>query len=77
MNNFQEIFDKQRTHFNSDVTKTYQWRIDQLDRMEKMLKENQEEFNKTMGRDFKTAYAEQVFESTAPLSVRSSRCQNH
>ena len=69
MINFQEIFEKQKAHFNSDKTKTYQWRIDQLDRMEQMLKENQEEFNTAMGRDFKTAYAEQVFESTAPLAT--------
>ena len=37
---FQDLFDKQKAYFNSDVTKTYEWRIDQLDRLIRMLKEN-------------------------------------
>src|SRR6266853_5058382 len=30
MNQFQEIFDKQKAYFDSDTTKSYEWRIDQL-----------------------------------------------
>ena len=27
MNQFQEIFDKQKAYFDSDATKSYEWRI--------------------------------------------------
>jgi hypothetical protein len=33
VNNFQPIFDKQKDYFNTDATKSYEWRIEQLDRM--------------------------------------------
>jgi hypothetical protein len=35
------VFDKQRACFATDATKTYEWRIDQLDRLSRMLKENE------------------------------------
>jgi aldehyde dehydrogenase (NAD+) len=69
MNPFQEVFDKQKAYFETDVTKTYEWRIDQLNRMEKMLRENEQEFHKAIGNDFKTSFAEQVFETQAPLGT--------
>jgi aldehyde dehydrogenase (NAD+) len=69
MNTFQEIFDKQKANFDSDATKTYEWRVDQLDRMAKMLMENEADFQSAMGRDFKTAFAEQFFETRAPLAT--------
>jgi len=37
---FQSMFDVQREHFLSDVTRSHEWRIDQLDRMERMLLDN-------------------------------------
>ena len=42
MQNFRELLDRQTTYFDTDVTKSYEWRIDQLARMERMLKENTE-----------------------------------
>jgi len=69
MNQFQELFDQQKAYFDTDITKTYEWRIAQLDRMEKMLKENEQVFYDAIGKDFKTAYAEQVFEVQAPLGT--------
>jgi len=30
MNQFQEIFDKQKAYFDSDATKSYEWRMYQL-----------------------------------------------
>jgi aldehyde dehydrogenase (NAD+) len=33
VNIFQPIFDKQKDYFNTDATKSYEWRIEQLDRM--------------------------------------------
>jgi hypothetical protein len=41
----QELFDKQRAYFATDATKTYEWRIDQLDRLIRMLKENYKKFS--------------------------------
>lgn len=40
----QDLFEKQKAYFASDVTKTYEWRVDQLDRLIRMLKENDEQF---------------------------------
>ena len=76
MNQFQEIFDKQLANFNSDKTKSYEWRIEQLDRMEKMLKENEHALQEAMGKDFKKSLAEQVFETTGPLgSIAFTKAQ--
>ncbi|WP_181179969.1 hypothetical protein [Mesorhizobium sp. B2-1-3A] len=35
-NPFQSLLDIQREHFLSDATRSYEWRLDQLDRMERM-----------------------------------------
>ena len=69
MNAFQEIFNKQKAHFNTDITKTYAWRIDQLNRLEKMLRDNEKAFHEAISQDFKTSFAEQVFETQAPLGT--------
>jgi len=29
----EELFGKQKAYFDTDVTKTYEWRVDQLDRL--------------------------------------------
>ena len=42
MNNFQELFDKQTAYFRTGITKTYEWRLEQLDRLERMLQENKD-----------------------------------
>jgi aldehyde dehydrogenase (NAD+) len=33
MQNFRALLDRQKNYFNTDATKTYEWRIEQLDRM--------------------------------------------
>ena len=38
MNQFQKIFDAQKALFASGVTRTYEWRVDQLDRMARMVR---------------------------------------
>jgi len=68
-NAFQNVFDKQKEYFVSDATKTYEWRVDQLDRVERMLKENEKRFQEASRRDFKTALQEYVFEAAAPLGT--------
>jgi len=69
VNKFQPVFDKQKDYFNTDATKSYEWRIEQLDRMAKMLNENKEAFHEAVSKDFKTALEEKVFEVAAPLAT--------
>ena len=64
----QDLFDKQKAYFATDVTKTYDWRIDQLDRLTRMLKENNERFSEASKRDFKTAVQENIFEVSASIA---------
>jgi aldehyde dehydrogenase (NAD+) len=72
----QDLFDKQKTYFATDITKTYEWRIDQLDRLSRMLKENNERFSETSRRDFKTALEENISEVSATIaSIAFTKCQ--
>jgi aldehyde dehydrogenase (NAD+) len=65
MNSFQQLFDEQKALFASNVTRSRAWRVDQLDRMGRMIKENEAILQNAIGRDFKTASQEYVFETTA------------
>lgn len=68
-NRFQAIFDAQKARFDSDATKPLDWRMDQLDRMERMLHERQDEFCAALHQDFGKPPFEQLFEITVPLGV--------
>jgi aldehyde dehydrogenase (NAD+) len=37
MNSFQELFDRQKRLFATGTTRSYEWRIEQLDRMARMV----------------------------------------
>src|SRR5215467_12028939 len=65
----QDVFDKQRAYFSTDVTKSYEWRVDQLDRLIRMLKDNYERFVDASRTDFKTARQEYVLEVSAPIAT--------
>ena len=65
----QELFDKQKASFAADATKTYEWRVDQLDRLSRMLKENFKRFADASCKDFKTASQENVFEVSASIAT--------
>src|ERR1700681_3202748 len=65
MNKFQNIFDAQKALFASGITRTFEWRVEQLDRMARMIGENEERFQKAMAKDFKTASQEYIFETQA------------
>lgn len=65
----EELFGKQKTYFSTDVTKSYEWRVDQLDRLVHMLKENYKRFADASCKDFKTASQENVFEVSAPIAT--------
>src|SRR5688572_25926446 len=69
MNMFQEIFDRQKDYFDTGVTRSYEWRLEQLNRLERMVVENEDEFHNAIRKDFKTSFAEQVFETQAPLGT--------
>src|SRR5229473_5071602 len=65
----QDLFNKQKAYFASDATKTYEWRVDQLNRLIRMLKENYERFTDASRGDFKTASQENVFEVSATIAT--------
>ena len=67
MNQFQDLFDRQKRHFATGVTRSYAWRIEQLDRVARLVGENEAALQRAIGRDFKTASQEQVFETLACL----------
>jgi aldehyde dehydrogenase (NAD+) len=69
MQNFREILERQKAYFKTDATKSYEWRMDQLNRLERLLKENTEAFYEALQKDFKTASSEYVFEVQAPLGT--------
>jgi aldehyde dehydrogenase (NAD+) len=65
MNPFQKIFDAQKALFATGITRTYEWRFEQLDRMARMIRENEKRFQEAMAKDFKTASQEYIFETQA------------
>ncbi|MFZ0581530.1 MAG: aldehyde dehydrogenase family protein [Candidatus Acidiferrales bacterium] len=65
----EDLFNKQKAYFASDATKTYEWRIDQLDRLIRMLKDNEQRFRDASRDDFKTAIQENVFEVSATIAT--------
>ena len=72
----QELFQKQKAYFASDVTKSYEWRVEQLDRLIRMLKENEEQFSEAARTDFKAALQENIFEVAASIgSIESTKSQ--
>ena len=65
MISLQGVFDRQKRYFATGATRSYAWRIEQLDRMGRMLVENEERLQKVIAADFKTAREEYVFETLA------------
>jgi aldehyde dehydrogenase (NAD+) len=55
MNSFQDLLDRQKRHFATRVTRSYAWRIEQLDRMAQLVAENETELQRAIAQDFKTA----------------------
>jgi aldehyde dehydrogenase (NAD+) len=67
LNPFQNIYDAQKAYFGKGVTRGYEWRVEQLDRMARLLSENEAALQKAVAADFKTASQEFVFETAATL----------
>jgi len=67
LNPFQSVFDRQKQLFATGVTRSYAWRVEQLDRMGRLLQENEPALQKAVAEDFKTASQEYIFETQACL----------
>src|SRR5215469_1186316 len=67
MNKFQSLFDAQQSHFASNTTRSYEWRVEQLERMGRMISENEGALQQAVSDDFKTASQEHIFETAACL----------
>src|SRR5262245_65427060 len=59
----------QKEYFNTNITKSLEWRVEQMDRLSKMLSENMNAFSEAVGSDFKTALLEKVFEVAALIGL--------
>ena len=68
-NRFQSVFDCQSECFQSNRTKPREWRIDQLERMARMLDENREVLCEALFNDFRKPAFEQSVEINVPLGV--------
>src|SRR5215472_7092784 len=68
-NSYDDIFKRQKAYFASNATRSYEWRVDQLDRLARLLSEHTNEFYDALSRDFKTALSEKVFEVAATLGT--------
>jgi hypothetical protein len=53
MNPFQTLFDAQKSYFASGVTRSYGWRVEQLDRMASLLVENEAALQEAVAADFR------------------------
>src|SRR5580704_15888290 len=68
-NIYEDLFKRQKAYFASNITKSLEWRLDQLDRLSRMLSEHTNQFYDALSRDFKTALSEKVFEVAATLGT--------
>jgi aldehyde dehydrogenase (NAD+) len=68
MNSFQNLLERQKRHFATGATRSYEWRIEQLDRMERLVAENEAALQRAVAQDFKTASQEYIFETLACLA---------
>lgn len=65
-NPYQELIDQQKRSFLSNVTKSATWRLDQLDRMERMLLENEARWTQALYEDFRKPDFERKMEIVVP-----------
>lgn len=66
---FLDFFGKQKVSLRTGVTKSYQWRIKQLDRLERMLKENKYAFCNAVSNDFELSAIEPACDISAPIAI--------
>src|SRR5215467_2581770 len=66
---YEDIFNRQKAYFASNMTRSLEWRIDQLNRLAQLLSEHTNAFYDALSRDFKTALSEKIFEVAATLGT--------
>ncbi len=69
MNPYQDLLDTQQAFFASGGSKSAAWRLDQLDRMARLLQDNQAALCDALYQDFHKPPFEQQFEISVPLGV--------
>src|SRR5215469_14142583 len=62
-NIYEDSFKRQKAYFATNITRSYEWRVDQLGRLARLLSEHTNEFYEALSRDFKTALSGKVFSS--------------
>jgi aldehyde dehydrogenase (NAD+) len=68
MNSLVGQFDRQTRYFASGITRSYTWRIEQLDRVARLVGEHEAALQDAIAQDFKTASQEQIFETRFSLA---------
>ncbi|MCV4264672.1 aldehyde dehydrogenase family protein [Pseudomonas capsici] len=69
MTDVQSLFKRQQAHFSSNASRSLEWRLDQLARLERMVTENQADLFTALAQDFKTAWFECGMEYNAVLGT--------
>lgn len=67
MNSFVSLLQSQKAHSATGLPRTLDWRVEQLDRMMRLIAENEAALHEALRLDFKTANQEQIFETQACL----------
>lgn len=76
MSTLRSLFDRQRDAFINNETRSLEWRLDQLDRLSRLLSENEAAFNEALALDFKTAWFERSMEFYGTLgSIEHTKTQ--
>jgi len=75
VNSFQGLFDRQKNLFATGITRSYEWRIEQLDRMGRLLQENEKSLQKAVAQDFKTATKNTSLNFCVPGEVMYQKSQ--
>src|SRR5262249_13410646 len=70
MNPFQDLFNRQKGHFATGVTRSRGWRIEQLDRMGRLLAENEA----VLQRVFRLRFIVTTFFVTGIFVTETHRC---
>ena len=65
MSSFRDLFERQKRHFATGATRGYAWRVEQLDRMARLVGENEAALQRAVAEDFKTASQEYIFKTQA------------
>jgi aldehyde dehydrogenase (NAD+) len=65
MNSLGDQFDRQKQYFASGITRSYPWRIEQLDRVARLVGENEAALQDAVAHDFKTASQEKASSQTS------------